>query len=253
MKYFRVAKNEKFQHYGKPRPAWVKLYTKINDHKPSNDWRPLLDHELGQLVRIVAHAALNDNTLLYNAEFIQDVLHCDQPIDLDKFAKLGVITVFDSYEECLSIEKSRVLSRENTTRPSSEIRDQSSEVRGQRKKKEGNPPVSFASELQMKTIKTMAAERSMIFADVLKSLGMDRILASDVTMVMHHIKQTKVINAESESTNARNASLRLLKDQVDVVYQRGGGAAARVWIGDQAKAYQTPLSIYLKEMQAEHG
>lgn len=145
MQYFRVTKWGKFQHYHQPRPPWLKLYTKINDPGETNDWRHLKDHELGQIIRIAVHAALNNNTLPYDAQLIQDTLECDQHIDLANFAQLGLIEVFSSYQGCLSREKSRVLSRENARKnpkdPSSEIRDQSSEDRDITKPKKTSPAV----------------------------------------------------------------------------------------------------------------
>ena len=140
MKFFRLRNWEKFQHYSKPRPAWLKLYTSINDM--GNDWRGLKDHELGQLVRMKAHAAHNDNSLPFNPDLIQELLGLDRPVDLERFRKLGVIEVFASRSDCMSREKSRVLSREKSRLPSSEIRVQRSEDRGQSKEtkiKSGKP------------------------------------------------------------------------------------------------------------------
>ena len=135
MKFFCIEKWGKFQHYDKPRPPWIKIYTSINDS--DTDWRPLLDHELGQLMRLSAYAALHENTLPFNAEYLEEDLEFDQSLDLDRFAKLGIIKVFPNKSSCLSREKSRVSSRKSTKKKkaplvqSSEFRDKSLENREQ--------------------------------------------------------------------------------------------------------------------------
>jgi len=138
LQFFRIQKWGKFQHYDKPRPPWIKIYTSINDS--DTDWRCLLDHELGQLMRLSAYAALHENTLPLNAEYLEADLELDQKLDLGKFAKLGIIKVFPDKSSCLSREKSRVLSRKSPKKKKA-LLDQSSEFRvsegrDQSKKKE---------------------------------------------------------------------------------------------------------------------
>jgi uncharacterized phage protein (TIGR02220 family) len=137
VKFFRISKWETYQHYHQPRPKWLKVYTTINDF--DTDWRGLSDAELGQLVRLMAYAALHENTIPHDATLLQEILELDSPLHLDKFSQLGVITVFPDKASCLSREKSRLNSREKSSVPSSEIRVQSSEGRDQNKKKKKKP------------------------------------------------------------------------------------------------------------------
>lgn len=138
MKFCRLRNWEKYQHYKSPRPAWVKFFTKINDSM--NDWRALTDVQLGQVARMMAYAAHHENTMPAHPELLQELLGCDNPIQIEVFVSLGVMEVLGSKEECLSREKSRVLSREKSSDPSTEYREESTEKRVQKEESDAEPP-----------------------------------------------------------------------------------------------------------------
>lgn len=117
MRFFRIEKWEKYQHYAKARPRWVKVYTTINDM--DTDWRCLDDATIGQLIRMVAYAANNENTLPFDGELLKELLGCDRDIDLELLCKSNIIKAYDSKEACLSIERSRLNSRLNSRENSS--------------------------------------------------------------------------------------------------------------------------------------
>ena len=109
MRYFRFTNWDRHQHYGEPSPPWAKVYAKILD--PENDWYKLTDAQSGQLVRIVALACRRENTMPFDGELIADEIHASEPVDLNVFRDLGLITVHATRAECLAIERDRLRSR----------------------------------------------------------------------------------------------------------------------------------------------
>lgn len=109
MKYFRFTNWDRHQHYGEPFPPWAKVYAKILD--PENDWYALTDAQSGQLVRIVALSCRRENTMPFSNELIADEINASEPVDMNVFARLGIITVHATRAECLAIERDRLRSR----------------------------------------------------------------------------------------------------------------------------------------------
>lgn len=137
MKFFRINKWEKHQHYHDRRPPWLKLYTTINDE--DSLWRSLTDTELGQVARIFAYAGTCDNTMPYHAELMQENLELTNALDLDNLALLEVIEVFPDRKSCIAIETARLNARKNASKKREKISpknvtalDQRSEIRGKR-------------------------------------------------------------------------------------------------------------------------
>ena len=93
MKYFRFRNWRKYQHYHDRRPPWVKLYIKIIE--PGNDLYDLSDQEVGQLAKMWALAGKSDNCLPYNSEVIAEEIHASEPLDLDRFADLGLFDIVE--------------------------------------------------------------------------------------------------------------------------------------------------------------
>ena len=156
-RYFRIQSWGKYQHYNKPRPPWIKLFTKIND--PDNTWRGLSDAEVGQLIRVMVFAALNDNTLPFDPQIIKDMTGISGEIDLKKLVKLGIIEVFNSHKKCLVKEKSRIKSRLESrpqTRPQTKV--PSSEVRDQRRKNLSQNTLTGAESRRPRTAGSVATD-----------------------------------------------------------------------------------------------
>jgi uncharacterized phage protein (TIGR02220 family) len=112
MKYFRFRNWDKAQHYADRSPPWFRVYACILDL--GNDWYELRDFECGQLVKLLAFASRTGNAMPFSAEIIAEEIHASEPVNLDKFARLGnpgIIEVLATKEDCVRLEQERMAAR----------------------------------------------------------------------------------------------------------------------------------------------
>jgi len=152
VKFFRIAKWEKFQHYHDRRPPWLKLYTTINDD--DSLWRKLSDTQLGQVVRLFAHAGNHNNTMPFHDDLMQEDLELSDELNLSSLEKLGVIEVFSSKKECSARENARLNARKKSSKKREKISpkngealDQRTEIRGKSSEREGKKKTALPAHI----------------------------------------------------------------------------------------------------------
>lgn len=117
MRYFRFRNWERYQHYRDRNPIWVKLYCSILDD--GDDWQRLTDAECGVLAKLLALASRMGNAIPCNSEIVAAEINADSPINLEKYAEIGVIEIMASRQECVAAERVRVESLKSASNPAS--------------------------------------------------------------------------------------------------------------------------------------
>ena len=79
MKYISIRNYEKYQHYGKRRPPWIKLYNDIMD---DYDFICLPDESKYHLIGLMLLASRNDNQIPHNLDFIKTQLGANSDVNL---------------------------------------------------------------------------------------------------------------------------------------------------------------------------
>ena len=81
MDYLSVRNWAEYQHYNKPRPVWIKLYTRLlRDY----NFSILPDASKAHLIGLFLLAAQNANKIPANAEWLQKELSATEPVNLTK-------------------------------------------------------------------------------------------------------------------------------------------------------------------------
>lgn len=88
MDYFRIKNWERFQHYKKRNPSWIKLYTSLLD---SYEFLSLPDSTKWQWIGILMLAAKTGNRMPVDAEWLRMKLGCQETVDLQPFVALDFI------------------------------------------------------------------------------------------------------------------------------------------------------------------
>lgn len=90
--YLRVVNRERFQHYKKRNPPWIKLYRTVitGEHGQLDDFLTLDEAEQWQLVRIWVLASQCENGLLRNDEkWVRRAIRSERPVPLRRFLEDG--------------------------------------------------------------------------------------------------------------------------------------------------------------------
>jgi hypothetical protein len=88
MQYFRVKNWDKFQHYKKDNPTWIKLY--VNLFRDA-DWAILTDSQRGQMVMIWMLASAKQGQIPACPKMVKRLCIMDSEPDLKLFIELGFI------------------------------------------------------------------------------------------------------------------------------------------------------------------
>ena len=88
MEYFEIKNFEKFQHYKKRNPPWVRLYHSIMDDL---EFAQLPDCTKAHLVQLWALAPRYNNRLPMDADFIAQRINATHPVDLNLLLEKGFI------------------------------------------------------------------------------------------------------------------------------------------------------------------
>lgn len=96
MKYFRVRNFDRFQHYKKDNPTWIKLYLSIlHDYEMSL----LDDAERLQVLLIWLLAAKTGNRVPWDEKWVQREIKTVAPVDLSALAERGFIESIETLEQ----------------------------------------------------------------------------------------------------------------------------------------------------------
>jgi hypothetical protein len=92
MKYFRIRNFDRYQHYKKGNPSWIKLYLAIlHDY----EFSLLSDAEKLQVILIWLLAAKANNRLPWDAHWVQREISTSAPVDLTRLYDMGFIEALD--------------------------------------------------------------------------------------------------------------------------------------------------------------
>jgi hypothetical protein len=141
VQYFRFTNWGRHQHYRERRPPWFKVYTAILE--PGNDCYGMPDHQVGQLIKLLALAADTGNCIPYDDNFVTSQINASEKVILRVFHNLGIITVHDTRAEVFKIESDRLASinasenasgsaSKSASKNASNVASENARLRGQR-------------------------------------------------------------------------------------------------------------------------
>lgn len=244
MEYLKIRNWIRWQSYrsDRGRPPWIKIHRCLMSNP---EWVQLSDAQRGRLVLLWILAAERDGEIPADPKLLRKICFMDEEPEIELFIEYGFI------ESGVTLAPTGCHGDAKVT-PQKQSR---SEAEADKKKRGRavNPPVSFASDSQMETMNDMATERGLVLAGVLKSLGMDKALARNVTAIMAHIRETKRIDPEKEAIKASNAVLRLLTNEMTSIIDARGFDAGRAFARSQSEKAQQPLLNRVAKLEAEHG
>src|SRR5690606_26163258 len=98
MHYFRVKNLEKFQHYRKRNPPWIRLYTDLINADDLS-YSALTDTQKLHLIHIWMLASRHGNRVPLDLAWLQRRLNISDPLDLDPLFKCGFIELIEPDEQ----------------------------------------------------------------------------------------------------------------------------------------------------------
>lgn len=116
-RYLRVKNLDRFQHYSKRRPPWIKLYRTLitGEDGQLSDFLRLTEPEQWQLVRIWLLASQCDDGLMaFDERWMRVAIRSEKKISLEKFVRDGWLEVL-SAEETDAIRASGLASESAST------------------------------------------------------------------------------------------------------------------------------------------
>ena len=128
MTYLQVVNWDKYQHYSKRRPPWIKLYAKLADN-PS--FICLQDASKIHLIMIWLYVSRSENIIPNDPLFMQRAIRSTEPIDLDRLTSLGFL------ETCVDVSNmlAKPLQTLSPLDQSTEIREERSDKTEKREKR----------------------------------------------------------------------------------------------------------------------
>lgn len=137
MEFFQIHNWEKFQHYSKRNPPWIRLYqTLLRDIR----YQRLTDTQRSHLIGLFLLAAQNDNKLSANQGWLKHELCTKAPIDLKTLAASGWI---DDITKHASKNASASNNASKDATPETETETDNSETEVQRQNTETEKMIAY--------------------------------------------------------------------------------------------------------------